>query len=384
MPALGDLLAGRYRLDAPLGTGGMATAWRALDLRLGRAVAVKVLRPEIAGDPIAAARFEREARALAAIADRRVVAIHDVVLEPPEPFLVMELCPEGSLGDRLDAVGRLAPVVALPLLADAAGGLAAIHAVGLLHRDVAPRNVLLAGAHAKLGDLGLARDGRQVEALTLPGTAVGTLAYLAPEILAGAPASAASDVYGLGAVAWRTVVGSPPGVSRSSGGDLATLVGGLPPDVSGALEAALDPDPARRPSAAGLAAILERSVRGAGTGAAEVTATVPARASGRGGGPFPAGSDLGARPVPPRTGQETGRSRPGRARAAFRGPPPGAAGPPGAGGPREPASPVYHGPGLWSGELVLILIVVLVLVPILLALLGGLGGGAAPTASPTG
>ena len=166
MPAIGDVLAGRYRIDARLGAGGMATVWRARDLRLERDVAVKVLLPNLAGDPALAARFDREARALAAVNDPHVVGIHDVVEGTPgtEPFLVMELCPDGSLGDRLADGAALPGAVALPLLADAAAGLAALHARGLVHRDVTPRNILLAGATARLGDFGLAR----VEGATTP------------------------------------------------------------------------------------------------------------------------------------------------------------------------------------------------------------------------
>ena len=189
MPSIGDLLAGRYRVEACLGAGGMGTVWRAHDQQLDRDVALKILGPSLAGDPVLAARFDREARSLAAVASPHVVAIHDVVARPgADSFIVMELCPGGSLGDRLDRAGRLPVDEALPLLADAADGLAALHARGILHRDVTPRNVLLAGGRAKLGDLGVAHEGAPGERrprsdLTAPGTTVGTLAYLAPELL---------------------------------------------------------------------------------------------------------------------------------------------------------------------------------------------------------
>ena len=180
MPVVGDLLAGRYRVDARLGAGGMGSVWRAHDLRLDRDVAVKVLMSSLAGDPVLAERFDREARALAAVTSPCVVAVHDVVTSAgSDPFLVMELCPDGSLGDRLDTAGSLPVAEALPLLADAAEGLLALHARGILHRDVTPRNVLLSGGRAKLGDLGLARAGATDERaslsdLTAAGTTVGT------------------------------------------------------------------------------------------------------------------------------------------------------------------------------------------------------------------
>src|SRR5450759_928325 len=114
MLAVGDLLAGRYRVDARLGAGGMGSVWRAHDLRLDRDVALKVLLPSVAGDPVLAQRFDREAHALAAVTSPHVIAIYDVVTGAGgDPFLVMELCPDGSLGDRLDAAGSLPVAEAL-------------------------------------------------------------------------------------------------------------------------------------------------------------------------------------------------------------------------------------------------------------------------------
>ena len=174
----------------------------------------------------------------------------------------MELCPDGSLGDRLDAVGTLSTAEALPLLADAADGLQALHARGILHRDLAPRNVLLSGGRAKLGDLGLARSRTTggtspIPDITAAGTTVGTLAYLAPELLEGEPPSTASDVYGLGAVAYRTLTGVPPHPAGSvaelvsSRGRPVTpldlLVPGVRPGLTSLVARALDVRPARTP-----------------------------------------------------------------------------------------------------------------------------------------
>ncbi len=293
MPAVGDVLAGRYRIDGRLGAGGMATVWRARDLRLDRDVAVKVLLPNLAGDPAMAARFDREARTLAAIADPRVVSVFDVADGDPasgrEPFLVMELCPDGSLGTLLDARGTLTEPALVPLLADAAEGLAALHARGLVHRDVSPRNVLLGGGRAKLGDLGLARQGIPADVtlgLTPPGVTFGTIAYVAPEVRAGGSAGPAADVYGLGAVAYRALTGSPPPSSHPVGADDRgpVPVGDLTPTTSGALAelvtAALATDPRARPTAAAMAARLRdlaaRSGIPAETAWAGVAAAAPA------------------------------------------------------------------------------------------------------------
>ena len=166
MPRTGDRLAGRYELIAPIGSGGFATVFRGRDLWLRRLVAVKILLPNHAADPLVAARFGREARALAAVSHPNVVAIHDVgggyAATGPEPYLVMDLCEDGSLADRLAAtdLGLLPPDQLIPILADVAAGLAALHARGIIHRDLKPSNVLLGDGRARIADLGIALAGR--------------------------------------------------------------------------------------------------------------------------------------------------------------------------------------------------------------------------------
>ncbi len=218
MPSIGQELAGRYRLDAQIGSGGFATVFRARDLRLERDVAVKVLLANHATDPVMAARFEREARVLAALRHPNVVAIHDVAAGDPakaaEPFLVMELSEGGSLADRIaerlaaSRTGALPPDELIPILVDVAAGLAALHAQGIVHRDLKPSNVLLSDGRARIADLGIATIGPSD--LTAVGTTVGTLAYLAPEQLAGEPGSAASDVHALGVIAFLGLTGRLP------------------------------------------------------------------------------------------------------------------------------------------------------------------------------
>ncbi len=358
----------------------MGTVWRAHDLRLDRDVAVKVLMPSFAGDPVLTERFDREARALAAVASPHVIAIHDVVTTAgSDPFLVMELCPDGSLGDRLDAAGALAVPVALPLLADAAEGLVALHARGILHRDVTPRNVLLSGGRAKLGDLGLARAGGANERpplteLTATGTTIGTLAYLAPELLEGEPPSPASDVYGLGAVAYRTLSGVLP----HAAGNVAELVSarllpvaplgehlpGAAPALASLVARALDVRPEARPSAAEMATGLRNlAVAAGGPGPSAPTAAGGIAVGPGAGGPAGAtGPD-----APTRTAiatlsgvLETGdRSRPATPIPSR----------PGHGSDR------YRGPSLWTGEILLVAIVAVIVLLVLLAIAGAFGGG---------
>src|SRR5262249_2987392 len=224
MPMAGDVLAGRYRIDAALGAGGTAVLYRARDLRLERDVAVKVLLPNLARDPLIAGRFDREARALAGASHPGIVAVYDVDRGDPstgrEPFFVMELCDHGSVaGARDDVGGRLPPDRLVPIVVDVAGGLASLQARGIVHRDVKPHNILLCGTGAKLADFGLAR-APDTTRLTAAGTGAGTLAYLAPELLGGAEPGPPADVYGLGVVAFQGLTGRLP---RPSGamGDLA-------------------------------------------------------------------------------------------------------------------------------------------------------------------
>ena len=376
----------------------MGTVWHAHDLRLDRDVAVKVLAPTFAGDPVLTERFDREARALAAVVSPYVIAIYDVVTTPgSDPFLVMELCPDGSLGDRLDAAGSLGVAVALPLLADAADGLVALHARGILHRDVTPRNVLLSGGRAKLGDLGLARDGGASERaaateLTAAGTTVGTLAYLAPELLEGQPPSAASDVYGLGAVAYRTLAGVLP----HAAGSVAELVTarrtpvvplgerlpGVAPALASLVGQALDVRPGGRPGAATLAASL-RSLAVAAGGAGVPSQALPSRIAGGIAGGAAVGLTGGLGNV---GGSDavTGPDAPTRAAITT------VAGGPGPDGPSRPTAKVpsrpdrgsdhYRGPSLWSGEILLIAIVAAIVLLVLLAIAGVFGGG--PAAAP--
>ena len=179
MPHVGDVLVGRYRIDAPLGAGGSAMVYRAHDLRLRRDVALKILLPNLATDSAIAHRFEREARLASRPSTTRASSRSTTSRRPDrrsgrEPFFVMELCERGSLAGLLSARGgRLPPDEVVPAIVDIAGGLASLHARGFVHRDVKPHNILLTAGGAKLGDFGIARTGDATSAFTAPGTAVG-------------------------------------------------------------------------------------------------------------------------------------------------------------------------------------------------------------------
>ena len=278
MPMPGDQLVDRYRILEPLGSGGMATVHRAHDDRLDRDVAIKVLLPNLAQDPVLAKRFEEEARSMAAVAHPGLVAVFDVDPGDPEtgrePFVVMELCPGGSLADRLGPGRWMPPDELVPILVSVSDALAALHRAGLVHRDVKPSNILFATDRVKIGDFGLARvdAARAAGELTDPGTAVGTLGYLAPERMRGEPGSPAADVYALGTVAHLGLTGTMP---RPGGSvrDAVAAASYRAPAVSTARPAlgrafddiliqALAVDPTRRPDAlefgSGLASALGR------------------------------------------------------------------------------------------------------------------------------
>lgn len=196
-----DLIAGRYRLVERLGSGSMGEVWRARDERLDRTVAVKRLLPGTGGGETAM----REARITARLRHPHAVTVHDVVEHDGRACLVMAYVPGAALTGR----GPLPPIEAARIGQQVASALAAAHAVGIVHRDVKPDNVLLTGDGAMITDFGISRTvGDAVR--TNPGILVGTPAYLAPEVAAGAAASFASDVFSLGATLYATVEGTAP------------------------------------------------------------------------------------------------------------------------------------------------------------------------------
>jgi len=208
----GEVLAGRYRLLSLLGRGGVGEVWRGEDLQLGRPVAVKLLR-RLEGDALSSQdRFHREARAAAQLSHPNVVATYDIGTADDQAFLVMELVSGRDLAQLLRAQGLPpAPMVA-DLAVQAARGLDAAHAAGIVHRDVKPANLLLGtDGTLKITDFGIARMVGTDQTAGLTGQVLlGTAAYVAPEQVRGEPAIPASDRYALGCVLYELLAGRPP------------------------------------------------------------------------------------------------------------------------------------------------------------------------------
>jgi serine/threonine-protein kinase len=252
---------GRYTVAEQLGEGATALVFRASDGE--REVALKLLRPEQARDPERRARFLREARVAAEVQGRHLVPVLEAGEDEGQPFLALPLYAT-SLARVLDE-GPLQPGRAADLVTDVAAALDALHGRGLVHRDVKPSNVLIDGEdRAQLADFGLA-TARDWTRLTRDGALVGTPHYVAPELVAGDQATAASDVYSLGCVAYHCLVGRPP-----FGGRSLLEVGyahlaeeppppPLAPPLAEACLAALAKEPSARPSTATAYALLLRT-----------------------------------------------------------------------------------------------------------------------------
>ncbi|HEY7121496.1 MAG TPA: serine/threonine-protein kinase [Solirubrobacterales bacterium] len=198
-------LAGdRYELEDRLGHGGMATVYRARDLKLDREVAIKLLADNYAGDEEIRTRFSREARLAARLDHPNVVQVFDVGEDDDRPYIVMEHVAGGTLDDRLNRRDpSLDRVEALHLLGQLCEGLAHAHAKKLVHRDIKPQNLLLRDSDhcLKITDFGIARAAEETTRLTRPGKVIGTDRYMAPEQLADGKITAATDVYACGVVA---------------------------------------------------------------------------------------------------------------------------------------------------------------------------------------
>jgi serine/threonine-protein kinase len=202
---------GTYEIKKVLGLGGMGIVLKAFDGALNRNVAVKVLSTHLAASGAARQRFLREARAAAAVVHEHVVAVHAVDEAAGLPYLVMEYVPGRSLQDRLDDQGPLSLVEILRIGMQAASGLAAAHAQGLVHRDVKPANILLENGveRARLTDFGLARAAADA-GLTQTGTVIGTPHYMAPEQARGEPVDHRADLFSLGSTLYAMCTGYPP------------------------------------------------------------------------------------------------------------------------------------------------------------------------------
>ena len=205
-PAPGAILGARYRLERRIASGGMATVWLAHDTQLDRDVAVKVLSDVLAEKPDYVARFRREARVAARLSNPSLVGMLDYSGAAERPYIVMEYVAGGTLAERITA-GQADQVDPKHLARQLLSALAAIHAAGVVHRDVKPSNILLDDdGNARLTDFGIAQPEDATQ-LTATGEVIGTFKYMAPEVLAGEAATERSDLYALGVVLGETLAG---------------------------------------------------------------------------------------------------------------------------------------------------------------------------------
>src|SRR5207253_6755696 len=196
------LCLGPYRIEYKLGEGGMGEVFRAVDTRLGRAVAIKITQEQFS------ARFEREARAIASLSHPNICTLHDVGAN----YIVMELVEGETIAARLKS-GPLPMNTALLYASQIAAALAEAHAKGIVHRDLKPGNIMIARSGVKVLDFGLARSG-QDETVTAGRMVMGTSAYMAPEQREGKPADARSDIYSFGCVLYEMLTGVRPASQR--------------------------------------------------------------------------------------------------------------------------------------------------------------------------
>ncbi|MDE2491720.1 MAG: protein kinase, partial [Elusimicrobia bacterium] len=259
-----------FKILRTLGQGGMGVVYEALDLGLQRPVALKKLRAEIADNPRERARFLKEARIVAGLKHPNIVEIHSIHEDAEGLFLVFERVDGQSLHERLDR-GVLSPAEAVAYLRQIAKALDHAHERGVVHQDLKPANVMVAGDSAKVMDFGIARQVQKTMSTLSRVEVSGTPAYMAPEQEVGGAVGPAADVFALGACAYELLVGRPP---FPNGGammkaerlyvPLSQARGGMPVQADAALARALDPEPSSRwPSASSFVDALARSLAAA-------------------------------------------------------------------------------------------------------------------------
>ena len=261
---------GNYEVLDKLGEGGMGQVWRARDSRLNRSVAVKVLPPDVAGDPARRQRFEQEARALGALNHPNIVAVYDVGQSEGQAYIVSELV----VGESLRAILGRGPVSGRKLVDYAvqmADAIAAAHALGIVHRDLKPENVMVTrDDRVKVLDFGLAKQnapapGEDTATMVLSqaGMVLGTVGYMSPEQVRGEPVDARSDIFSFGCVLYEMAAGKRAFDGKSAADVMSAILkeepaeitaarasttGGIPPALDAIVRRCLEKDPARERS----------------------------------------------------------------------------------------------------------------------------------------
>ncbi|MFM1964982.1 MAG: Serine/threonine-protein kinase, partial [Actinomycetota bacterium] len=253
-PLIGTLVDGRYQVVSRIARGGMATVYEAIDTRLDRTVALKMMSAALAEDPGFVTRFRREARAAAQLSHPHVVAVFDQGEAAGLPYLAMEYVPGRTLRDVLRDYGALTPEQALTILDPVLEALSAAHDAGFVHRDIKPENILISDdGRVKVTDFGLARAVTNNTTAT-QGMIIGTVAYLSPEHVERGDADARSDVYGAGICLFEMVTGQVPFAAESAitvayqhvNADVpapSSLRSSIPPDVDALVATATRRDP---------------------------------------------------------------------------------------------------------------------------------------------
>ena len=372
MPQIGQMLGDRYRLTELLGEGGMATIYLGHDLKLERDVAIKILRPEYGRDGAFVARFRQEANSAASLSHPNVVQVYDYGTDEAGPFIVMEYVDGQDLGEILRDRGFVPSAAAARIAMQVADGLAAAHAMGIVHRDVKPSNILVSVAgQVKVADFGIARALSEAQ-LTLPGQTLGSVRYLSPEQARGENVTAATDIYALGLVLSEMLTGRPVWGGDTAGAVAMARLTEEPPapssirvDVNPALDGivrkALARDPAQRFGSAGaFSDALGRFLSGLQAGI-----STPAV--------------VGAAVVASRPAEPTVVAMPAPAVGVTSGPPPA--------GPYDDDLDDEEGPSRWTwGAAILGIGILIAAGAAVFFLLGGLGGGngdESPSPSPS-
>ncbi|MGW8887697.1 Stk1 family PASTA domain-containing Ser/Thr kinase [Streptomyces sp. NPDC055749] len=256
-PMIGQLLDGRYRVDARIAVGGMATVYRAMDTRLDRVLALKVMHPALATDASFVERFIREAKSVARLAHPNVVAVFDQGAQGAYVYLAMEYVAGCTLRDVLRERGALQPRAALDIMEPVLAALGAAHRAGFVHRDMKPENVLIGDdGRVKVADFGLVRAVGTVTETT--GSLLGTVSYLAPEQIEHGTADTRADVYACGVVLYEMLTGGKPHTGDTAAQVIyqhlnedvpapSAVVPGLPVELDGLVASATARNPEVRP-----------------------------------------------------------------------------------------------------------------------------------------